>query len=152
MNALDIWHECRRRAVALSLNGDRLHYDGTPEAIEPMLSAMKAHRDKLLVCVIALDGALLADGPYWPWGPYLSGDEVRRMRANLVGAIAEIARLECWQQAHRDEVLTAATRGPLSALLSDLHHFTGRLMAARTEAAARDAVAQRAWKYDRRLR
>ncbi|WP_206953354.1 hypothetical protein [Trinickia acidisoli] len=80
-------------------------------------------------CIGALQSA--DGGLYLPWGPYLSPDDARRMRAELVGMIEALADLECWPWAYRDEVLTAAVRGPLSALMPDLHHFTGRLTAAR---------------------
>ncbi|MBB5501557.1 hypothetical protein [Paraburkholderia sp. MM5384-R2] len=97
----------------------------------------------------------LNKGVFLPWGPYLSADDVRRMRAELVGMIEELSSLEGWPQLYRDEVLTAAVRGPLAALLPDLHYFTGRLAEARAEAAARDAVKRRTWRmggFDARRR
>ncbi|WP_246795668.1 hypothetical protein [Burkholderia perseverans] len=66
MNALDLWHGCRLRSISLHMNGDQLHYDGPPEAVEKMLPWMKVCRDALLHCVSELDGALYANGPYLP--------------------------------------------------------------------------------------
>jgi hypothetical protein len=84
-------------------------------------------------------------GVYLPWGPYLSPDDARRMRGELVVMIEELARLECWPRSLLDEVLTAAVRGPLSALMPDLHHFKEQLATARAEAAARAALDRCTW-------
>jgi hypothetical protein len=98
-------------------------------------------------CVGALhdpDGGL-----YLPWGPCLSPDDVRRMRAELVGMIEELSGLECWPESLLDDVLGRAIRGPLADLMPNLAHFTERLTEARAESAARDALDRRTWRYDR---
>jgi hypothetical protein len=95
-------------------------------------------------------GALIhpKGGAYLPWGPYLAPDDVQRMRTELVAMIEALADLERWPNDHRDDVLGRAIRAPLSALLTDLHHFNERLTAARAEAAARDALDRRTWKME----
>jgi hypothetical protein len=135
MNALDLWHECRRRSITLSLNGDRLHYAGSPAAVDPMLATMKAHRDALLACVIALDGALLADGPYLPWGACLTPDRLKAWQRELFEVVDELARLEGWHDDDYDLVIGAIDRQPISTLRPDLHHFKERLDKARAAAA-----------------
>ncbi|MGF6636181.1 hypothetical protein [Paraburkholderia sp. MM6662-R1] len=145
MNALDIWHECRRRAVTLSLNGERLHYDGASEAVESMLPTMKAHREGLLACVTALDGALVADGPYWPWGPYLSPERLHEWQRELSDAVDDLAKLEGWPQADRDRVLICIEQQRASTLHPDLAYFHERLREARASAVAREAIAKRNW-------
>ncbi|CAE6939097.1 hypothetical protein R69608_05135 [Paraburkholderia nemoris] len=95
-------------------------------------------------------GALIhpSGGAYLPSGPYLAPDDVHRMRTELVAMIEALADLECWSDDLRDDVLRRAIRAPLSALLTDVHHFSERLTAARAEAAAREALDRRAWKME----
>jgi hypothetical protein len=92
-------------------------------------------------------GALIhpKGGAYLPWGPYLAPDDVQRMRTQLVGAIETLADLERWSDELHDDVLGRAIRAPLSSLLTDLHHFTEQLTAARAEAAAGHALERRTW-------
>jgi hypothetical protein len=95
-------------------------------------------------------GALIhpKGGAYLPWGPYLTPDDVHRMRTELVATIEALANLERWADELRDDVLSRAIRAPLSALLTDLHHFNERLTAARAEAAVEDALDRRTWKME----
>jgi hypothetical protein len=132
-------------AAGCPLPGDEPKQDGTPVRVDPVPDAAD-DADYPADCTGALidpDG-----GAFLPWGPYLSPDDVRRMRAELIGQIEELSGLECWPDSYRDEVLTAAVRGPLSALMPDLHHFTGRLSAARAESEAREALAARVWRLE----
>jgi hypothetical protein len=134
MNALDLWHECRRRSIDLSVTtGGKLHYDGVPAVVEPLLPAMKANRDALLACVAALDGALYADGPYLPWGPFLRPDRLKQWQRELFEVVDELARLEGWRDDDYDLVIGAIERQPISTLRPDLAHFRDRLAAARAK-------------------
>jgi hypothetical protein len=134
MNALDLWYECRRRSIALSVTADgKLHYDGAPPVVEKLLPAMKANRDALLACVVALDGALNADGPYLPWGPLLNPDRLKQWQAELFDVVDELARLEGWRDDDYDLVIGAIERQPISTLRPDLAHFRERLDAARAK-------------------
>jgi hypothetical protein len=96
MNALDVWHRCRRLSIALSINSDRLHYDGPKTTIGLVLPLMKANRDALKECVVALSGCGFADGPYLPWGPYLEPSDLARWQRDVLDVVANLARLEGW--------------------------------------------------------
>lgn len=133
MNALDIWHECRRWSITLQLNGDRLHYDGPPASIARMLPKMKACRDDLLRCVVELDGTLYADGPYLPWGPPVDCAQLKAMQRELFEAVDELAKLERWDDDAYDLVVGSIERQPISTLRPDLAHFRERLRAVQAE-------------------
>ncbi|WP_133660514.1 hypothetical protein [Paraburkholderia sp. BL10I2N1] len=138
--------------MRLSLNGDRLHYEGPEKAIERKLPAMRAHRDDLLECVKAVSGTLTdpdSRAPYLPWGQYLGAGGVQRFRANLVGCIERLADMEGWPDEHRDDVLARAIRGPLADLLPNLRHFNERLTEVTAEEAAREKIRMRSWRFDR---
>jgi hypothetical protein len=137
VNALDLWFQCRARSISLSLNGDRLHYDGDPAAVEMMLPAMKANRDALRECVISCNGSLFEDGPFLPWGPYLNAGTLRQWQRDLFAVVAELAKLEGWRDDHYDIVVGAIERQPISTLRPDLHHFSERLDKARAAATTR---------------
>lgn len=131
MNALDLWHLCRRRSIALTINGDRLTYSGAPALVDPLLPAIKTNRDALFACVAALDGALYADGPYLPWGPLLNPDRLQQWQRELFEVVDELARLERWRDDDFDIVIGAIERQPVSTLRPDLAHFRERLDKAR---------------------
>lgn len=131
MNALDLWHLCRRRSISLTINGDRLAYSGAPALVDPLLPAIKANRDALFACVAALDGALYADGPYLPWGPFLNPDRLKQWQRELFEVVEELARLERWRDDDFDIVIGAIERQPVSTLRPDLAHFHERLDKAR---------------------
>ncbi len=136
MTALDIWHECRRKAVALSVTADgKLHYDGGRPVGTPLLSTMKENRDALIDCVLSLDGALFADGPFLPWGPYMNANLLKQWQRELFEAVDELARLEGWPDDHFDLLVGAIDRQPVSTLRPDLAHFRARLDKARAAAA-----------------
>lgn len=98
-----------------------------------------------LVC----DGALYADGPYLPWGPYTNREQLDAMQRELFAVVDELAKLECWPDGDYDHVVMCIERQPISTLRPDLAYFTDRLHAARTEAAAREAAGRRSWRFDR---
>lgn len=91
-------------------------------------------------------------GLYLPWGPYLDPESVKRLRADLVGMIEELAVLEAWPDDCRDDVLARAIRGPLSDLLPNLHYFRERTDDARAEHETRKAEHSRAWRANDDLR
>ncbi|MDP9153943.1 MAG: hypothetical protein M3O74_06815 [Pseudomonadota bacterium] len=136
MNALDLWYECRRRSVTLSVDSaGKLAYDGKPHVVQQLLPQMKANRDALLACVAALDGTLSADGPYLPWGPFLNPERLKQWQCDLFEVVDELAKLERWSDDHYDVVIEAIERQPISTLRPDLAYFRERLDKARAEAA-----------------
>ncbi|WP_186214377.1 hypothetical protein [Burkholderia gladioli] len=147
MNALDIWHECRRWSITLQLNGDRLHYDGPPASIAHMLPKMKACRDDLLRCVVELDGALYADGPYLPWGPPVDCAQLKAMQRELFEVVDELAKLERWDDDAYDLVVGAIERQPISTLRPDLAHFRERLRSVQAEIRSRRPTANHARRH-----
>jgi len=133
VNALDIWHECRRRSIDLRSAEGQLHYGGPPALVAPMLPSMKQNRDALLACVVAMDGALFSDGPYLPWGPFLSPDRLKEWQRELFDVVDELARLEGWHADDFDLVVGAIERQPMSTLRPDLTYFRRRLAAVRAK-------------------
>ncbi|WP_069265323.1 hypothetical protein [Paraburkholderia nodosa] len=114
------------------------------------VSATGGHTEKSadrdgLVC----DGALYADGPYLPWGPYVNREQLDAMQRELFSVVDELAKLEGWPDEGYDHVVMCIERQPISTLRPDLAHFAERLRIARVEAAARDAAARRSWRFDR---
>jgi hypothetical protein len=142
MIAEQILSKARELGVRLSIDGDDLKLKGRAEAIAEIRPILVEHKAEVRAY-------LLGAAEFWPWAPYLGVDDVHRMRSELIGAIEEIASLECWPPEHRDDVLTRAIRGPLADLLPNVHHFNEGLQTARAEAAARAAVACRTWRFDR---
>jgi hypothetical protein len=141
--------------VRLSLSGDKVKLRGPANAIAAITPELAEHKPEIVrhlrnvarvpeECVGALRSA--DGGFYLPWGPYLTPDDVSRMRAELVGMIEELANLECWPETYRDDVLSRAIRGPLADLLPNIAYFNERLSEARAEAAARAALDRRTWR------
>lgn len=97
-------------------------------------------------CVGALHD--LDGGLFLPWGPHLSPDDVRKVRAELITIIEALSALECWASAYRDDVLTRAIRGPLADLLPNISYFRERLEAARAATSARAALEMRSWRFE----
>ncbi|RRJ34368.1 hypothetical protein [Pandoraea apista] len=129
MNALDLWHECRRRSLRLSLNGDKVRYTGPEESIAAMLPAMRASRDALLECVSFVTGLPIEDGPFMPYMPQATLDQVRQWQADLDAAIVEFAELVDWSDELLERVLFQVERQPISTLLPDLHWFRSEVQA-----------------------
>jgi hypothetical protein len=96
----------------------------------------------------ATGGALRSrsGGLYLPWGPYLTPDDVRRMRAELALMLGYLEELEAWPRELLDDVMARAMRGPLADLLPNLHYFRERLTAVRAQVAARNEAARCAWR------
>jgi hypothetical protein len=135
--------------ITLRLDGDTVKVGGpmlAREVLRPALTASKPeildYLRRLVIAPADQDGA----GLQLPWGPHLEAHDVRELRAELVGMIEALADLEGWPREQLDEVLTAAVRGPLSALLPDCAHFRERLAEAQAERAARVALRRRTWR------
>jgi hypothetical protein len=114
VNALDLWHACRALGIVLGVNGERLRYGGPDEAVARMLPEMKANRDTLRDCVIALAGALLdaeTGSPYLPWG-YALPDTFGPARDELTETIHALAVIETWPRELLDSVMERAMCGP----------------------------------------
>ncbi|CAG4889808.1 hypothetical protein [Paraburkholderia saeva] len=89
-------------------------------------------------------------GPFWPWAPHLSAADIARLRSELAAMIAGLADLEHWPDDLRAGILDRAARDPLSALLSNVAHFSNRLAEAQADVLAREESARRAWRFDGR--
>ncbi|EKS73143.1 hypothetical protein BURK_001710 [Burkholderia sp. SJ98] len=96
---------------------------------------MKANRDALLECVLAVSGTLFEDGPFLPWGPYLNTETLKQWQRDLFEVVDELARLEAWPDEQYDIVIDAIERQPVSTLRPDLHYFREQLDKARAAAA-----------------
>lgn len=131
MTPLEIWIECRRSGITLTVDGDRFTWRGPKEAADRLLPAMRANRIALRECARELNGLPLEDGPFLPWGPYMTPELVTQWQRELHDAVTELARLERWPNRDFDHVASCIERQPLSTLRPDLIHFTERLAAAR---------------------
>ncbi|NYH23957.1 hypothetical protein [Paraburkholderia bryophila] len=164
-NARDLLGMANAAGVSVSLEGGIVRLRGPAAAIAATKPKLAPFKSEIVAYLRAAakdadkppaDHALMlrdeSNGLYLPWGPYMSADDVRRLRAVLADVIAELSRLEGWAHVDLDDITSRATRAPLSALLPDVRYFGERLAAARDEAAARAALAARTWKYDPRVR
>jgi hypothetical protein len=142
MSAAEIVRKATALGVRLRVDGDLVKMKGPTAAIAAIKPEIAAHKAEVM--------AYLSDvAEFWPWAPYLGAADVERFRTELVGIIETLADMERWPAEHRGDVLARAVRGPLADLLPNLAHFRERLATALAEAAARDAVARKSWKFDR---
>ncbi|WP_374625070.1 hypothetical protein [Pandoraea sp.] len=137
MSALNLWHECRRRSLTLTMNGDKLRYTGPEESIAAMLPAMRANRDALFACVSQLVGLPVEDGPFTPYIPPATLEQVQQWQAELDASIVDLAALEQWPDQMLESVLFLVERQPVSTLQPDLYHFRERLDKARATSSGR---------------
>ncbi|CAE6747380.1 hypothetical protein [Paraburkholderia domus] len=165
MSIAQILTKAQTMGVRLRIDGDRVKIAGPAPAVASIKPEIAAHKPEIMAHLRAAandaadySGALhsLDGGLYLPWGPYLSPDDVRRMRGKLVAMIEQLADMEHWDAGRRDDVLTRAIRGPLADLMPNIHRFNARLSEARAEAESRAALDRRTWHGegfdDRRLR
>lgn len=154
MSVAQLLRRAAEMGVTLRLDGDAVKVGGPRAAREEIRPELAAHKPEIMAHLRAAandaadcSGALHSGdgGLYLPWGPYLSPDDVRRTRGELVAMIEDLAVLEHWQQSDLDDVLARAMRGPLADLLPNLAHFNERLTAARTVDVARAALHRRTW-------
>ncbi|MBW9107770.1 hypothetical protein [Paraburkholderia phenoliruptrix] len=156
MNIPALIEKALAAGVQLYVRNGKVKMRGPVEAQEALRPALAPHRDEIRAYLLAAeqqecDGALQSEdgGFYLPWGPYLTADNIRVLRVELVWIIEHLADLEAWPEEHREDVLTRAIRGPVSDLLPNIAHFKERLTEANAEAAARDAADKRTWRFDR---
>lgn len=161
MSAIETLRKAESLGVRFSLNGEKVRLLGKASAVDEIGAEVAANKPEILAylraavndaenvpasCIGSLrdpDG-----GPYLPWAPYLSPDDVQQKRTELLDAIDRIAALECWPETHRNDVLERAIRGPLIDLLPNLAHFRERLTAARAEAQAREMLECYTWRME----
>jgi hypothetical protein len=146
VNIRDLIQDANAAGVRVYLRDGKVKMRGSDEAMETIRARLAPHKAEILAY---LQSAEKQAGEFWPWAPYLTAADVERFRTELVGMIERLADMEQWPDEHRDDVLTRAIRGPLADLLPNLHHFNQRLTEATAEAAAREAVDKRTWRYDR---
>ncbi|SAK96879.1 hypothetical protein AWB75_07057 [Caballeronia catudaia] len=123
MNAFDLWFECRRRGISLKLNGETVRYNGPEKVVAAMLPAMKAHKAELINCTRALEGLPIEDGPFLPWGPYLTPEKLAEWQRELFTVVDELAALEGWSEHRYDLIAGQIERQPVSTIRPDLTYF-----------------------------
>jgi len=146
VNIRDLIQEAKAAGVRLYLHDGKVKLRGDAEAMKALKPKLAPHKAAILAYLQDMEQQA---SEFWPWAPYLTTADVERFRTELVGIIEKLADMEHWPDEHRDDVLTRAVRGPLADLLPNLRHFGQRLTEAAAEAAARDAIGKRAWRYDR---
>ncbi|NHV29299.1 hypothetical protein [Burkholderia sp. D-99] len=162
MNAIAIVNKAKAMGIRLSSNGDKVKLRGPADAIAVIKPEIAAHKSEILAHLRAAEveeaetpadcvGALREPGAglYLPWGPYLDSTRLKSIQRELFKVVDELARLEHWRDDTYDLVIGAIERQPLSTLLPDLGYFRDRLQIARAENQARQAAAQRAWRFNR---
>jgi hypothetical protein len=75
------------------------------------------------------------DGPYEPWLPSGTSEQVRQWRKELDAAIVELSVLAGWPDRLMEQVLFLVERQPTSTLLPDLHSFRDEIRALKAEEA-----------------
>ncbi|HDR9274894.1 TPA: hypothetical protein QDB24_002975 [Burkholderia vietnamiensis] len=97
-------------------------------------------------------GALIdpeSGAPFLPWGPRIDPCQLKAMQRELFEVVDALAKLEGWPERDYDHVVMCIERQPISTLRPDLAYFAERLRGARTESAAREAIAKRSWRSGR---
>jgi hypothetical protein len=151
MNALDLWVECRRRGIRLQLNGETVRYNGPKDAVAAMLPTMKAHKPELVECARVLDGLPIEDGPFLPWGPYLTPEKLAEWQRELFAVVDELAELERWPADAYDLIAGQIERQPVSTIRPDLTYFRAQLDRVKLEGRERKQRAARAWRANEDL-
>ncbi|WP_198294322.1 hypothetical protein [Burkholderia ubonensis] len=145
MNANEIVGKAKALRVRLWVEEGRVKIAGPTAAVAVLKPEIVAHKAAVIAHLLSIDGhAISSDGAllhpdggaYLPWGPRLSADDVRQLRAELAGLIEALATREHWRREHFDSVLGRAMRGPLSDLMPNLHYFRERLAELDAERAA----------------
>ncbi|QUP53551.1 hypothetical protein GO998_07120 [Ralstonia syzygii] len=133
MSPFELWCECRRLSVRLTVSGDRLRYQGPEDAVKAMLPVLAENKTAMVACVADLLRYPVADGPYMPYMVPLSPERVAGLLEDLRATIGEVADIERWMDDHRAHLLGLVVRQPVAGLADDLTYFRERLMAARDE-------------------
>lgn len=138
--------------VRLFLRGDTVRMVGPESARAAIRPDVVAHKPEIIAYLHqaandtgGVAGLPMADGPFMPYLPPATSDQVRVWQAALDAAIVELAALECWPDETREQVLYRVERQPLSTLLPDLHWFREQIEATQADQAARAALAARCW-------
>lgn len=139
MSPFDLWCECRRLSIHLTIHGDRLRYQGPEDAVKTMLPLLAEHKAALAACVADLARHPVADGPFMPYIVPLSPERVADLQVDLRTTISEVADIEGWPDDCLTRLLGLVARQPVSALADDLAYFRGRLNTA-TERTSRNSV------------
>ncbi|MCA8236613.1 terminase large subunit domain-containing protein [Burkholderia cenocepacia] len=94
MTPLEIWIECRRNGIILTVDGDRFTWRGPQDAANRLLPAMRANRVALRECARELAGLPIEDGPFLPFVPCLTPEQMKEWQKELYDVVTELARLE----------------------------------------------------------
>ncbi len=156
MNDEEILSHSQAIGVRVWLEGEQVRFAGPASAVAAIQTDLAARKQEIAAYLRAHDpddcaGALIdpdSGGLYLPWARYMSSDDVRRMRTELVGLIDALAEAEGWPHKTLDDVMARAMRGPLADLVPNLEHFRVRLDAVRTEVDERVRRRATAWCYE----
>ncbi|MFM0173192.1 hypothetical protein PQR33_28145 [Paraburkholderia sediminicola] len=159
MNISALIEEAKAAGVRVYLRDGKVKLRGPAEAMEAVKPKLAAHKPEILAYLSqaagsaatppdGCSGALMGDGPYLPWGPYLTPRRLKEWQRELFEIVNELARLERWPDDLFDHVVYCVERQPVSTLRPDLAHFQSRLAAARAEQVAREAVLRRSWRFE----
>ncbi|MCL9851194.1 hypothetical protein RSP673_011160 [Ralstonia solanacearum P673] len=127
MSPFELWCECRRLSVRLTVHGDRLRYKGPEDAVKAVLPLLAEHKAALVACVADLARYPVADGPFMPYMTPLSPERVAGLLTDLRKTIGKVADIEGWPDDYRAHLLGLVARQPVSTLADDLAYFRERL-------------------------
>jgi len=161
MSVAQLLSKAAAMGVTVRLEGDAVKVGGPRDAREAIRPELSAHKGEIIAHLRAAandaadcTGALVSrsGGLYLPWGPRLSPEDVRQLRAELFELIEDMADAEDWPESYRHEVLARAVRGPLSDLLPNLHYFRKRVAEFYAECEARRISRSKRWRANDYLR
>ena len=139
MSPFELWCECRRLSVRLTVHGDRLRYQGPEDAVKTVLPMLAENKAAMVACVADLSRYPMADGPFMPWCAPMSPDRAAALLDDLRATVSKVADIEGWTTDCLTRVLGLIARQPVSTLADDLAYFRGRLNTA-TERTSRNSV------------
>jgi hypothetical protein len=118
---------------------------GSKDACEPF----EPRPDEYLPKMSEFAGIPVEDGPYLPWGPYLTSGALKQRQSDLLAVVEELAKLERWPGEAYDIVVQTIEQQPISTLRPDLAYFAERLRSVNAAAAAREVSGRLRRGYDR---
>ena len=132
MSAKALLSNLTRAGFKLTLRGDKIRISPGPVPRD-VVEAVRANKSALMDCLkngaINMPGFPVMDGPFTPWCPPLTLEELTAIRAEMLELIGKLAAAEGWPDSHRANVVSVVNRQPLSTLRDDLAHFRARYAA-----------------------
>ncbi|WP_343661095.1 hypothetical protein [Ralstonia sp.] len=126
MSPFELWCECRRLSVHLTVHGDRLRYQGPEDAVKTVLPMLAGNKAAMVACVADLSRYPMADGPFMPWCPPMSPERAAALLDALRATVSKVADIEGWPDEYLARLLGLLARQPASTLADDLAYFRER--------------------------